>query len=313
MGGGYIPSIWANPAGGDLLFTAWQNDQAYREDGTKVYDLDTGGCCDYAAYSLTIDKATGTGFFSSFAQYDLSTGARIAGISLSNGGWVALDGTHLFAFGNGPSVARYNRATAQKEWSVDLTNIVQLSQPAIDTAGAFVSSTGGNKPVGDWQLKETAGGRVVKVDTAGIVKMDVLVNSVTAPVVGRGDVIYVGAQQPPISHTRSDGQLVAVKSDGTVLWKTELGWYPYDLFTGDDGRIYVGTDGGHLFVVSAQSGKIELGFSGLRTSSFMILSDGFIYTSGGQALKLPAGMAFNYDSQAPWPVYRHDNQRTNAR
>jgi hypothetical protein len=312
-------SIFAPPSGGDLLLRSREDTGAYGEDLVPRWTAPTGGCCNYAAAMTSIDRHTARGYYGSINgglyEIDLASGTTLRTGAIGSPVWTALDGDRAYNHGNDGGVTRIDTGTLAPLWTLTVAGTAQLSQGAITADGSLVVSTGGNRPFKDFDLRTTPGGRLVRVTPDGSIAFDTPGDTVGSPVVGENGLLYTGFQPGPLDPAATVGGVAAYDATGALVWSTDLGSSPLDLFVGDDDRIYVTTGNARLQALDAETGEVELIVHDLPAiGGWMILAAGVVVTSGGVALELPPGFAHDYDPLSPWPVWRHDNRRTaNAR
>jgi hypothetical protein len=108
---------------------------------------------------------------------------------------------------------------------------------------------------------------------------------------------------------------------GSLLWTTNIDQtlVVSDLLLGDDGCVYVAASqapyagsagqGGEVIALDQATGATKQTITNIPGASQMILFDSVLFVTGWNTTALPVG-ASGYDTQAPWPVQYHDNQRT---
>src|SRR5262249_379957 len=126
----------------------------------------------------------------------------------------------------------------------------------------------------------------------------------TPPVIGPTGLIYVGgltSAGAPQSQLDAPGVVGAFDRTGVQAWATATTGLPQDLFTGDDGNVYVltgGTTEGHILALDQASGAVALDIQHIPSPWEMLLKDGIVYATGDAgiaAIPLPSGFAHNYD------------------
>lgn len=125
---------------------------------------------------------------------------------------------------------------------------------------------------------------------------------VSSPAIGPDGTIYIGSL---------DHYLYAVKPDGQEKWRFQTeGPVHSSPAVAADGVVYIGSDDGNLYAVNPD-GKLHWSFKtdGEVRSSPVILGDGTIYIASRDgmlyAIRGEAGPA-----NSPWPMFRHNAQRT---
>jgi outer membrane protein assembly factor BamB/subtilisin family serine protease len=128
---------------------------------------------------------------------------------------------------------------------------------------------------------------------------------ISSPAIGPDGTIYVGSL---------DGRLYAISPEGKEKWhfQTEGPIYSSPAIAAD-GAIYIGSDDGNLYAVNADGTlRWSVKTDGEIRSSPVIGSDGTIYIASRDgnlyAIRGEAGPA-----PSPWPMFRHNPQRTGAK
>jgi hypothetical protein len=140
------------------------------------------------------------------------------------------------------------------------------------------------------------------------------ISAVTPPVIGGNGLIFVGLQAAPLN-ANGTGTIAAYGLNGNQVWSTQVQGLPNDLLVGDDGAVYAGTgafNSGTVYVLDQNTGAIRKAITGVPGVWEMKLRAGVLYAAGSAVTALKVD-AVNYDSQSPWPLRFHDNQRTSNR
>jgi outer membrane protein assembly factor BamB len=124
----------------------------------------------------------------------------------------------------------------------------------------------------------------------------------SSPAVGPDGIVYIGSL---------DHSLYAIKPDGQEKWRFRTeGPVHSSPAIAADGVVYIGSDDGHLYAVNPDGTKRwSFKTDGEIRSSPVILADGTVYIASRDgvlyAIRGEAGPA-----DSPWPMFRHNAQRT---
>jgi hypothetical protein len=328
---GQQSSIWVSNTGdlvinsGDYLLSAYQDFAAYSvlslaPGGSANWDL-FQGCCQYWAYA--IDGAAGKGYYTSNGLYvlNLLTGTQVGGFAVQDQfGYPSIAApTRMYVAGIGGNINQMDPSSTNTT-----SNFVPVAtgQPfwpgAIAADGSFVVTAIG---AGCNNLTYQCPGSLSRVIPGPTLQWTVQANTITPPVIGRQGYIFVGAQvAAATSSTPYQGALQAYDQSGKPVWSANVdaGLFVSDLILGNDGLVYaVAADApyqtnssqGELVAFDQATGARKLTITNLPGASQLILFNGVIYVTGQNLAAIPVA-ASGYDSQAPWPVRFHDNQRT---
>jgi hypothetical protein len=332
-------AVWAPPTDSrDLIVGGYDGRQGYWSDGMLAWNFAPIGCCNLPRVPFGVDTVEGKGYFAAnggLNVYDLSTGAQFGTLSGIGFGWASvLDSTTLYVawkalFTPAEGVARLTRtgSTWAIDWnvSIDAAGDKLPGPPAIASDGSVVVGTAGDH-LGNFDsgypFLSYSPGRLARVATNGTVLWNIGANTVTPPVIGAGNLVYVGTQPPNQNPSGPNGLDISGPGSieaydmatGSLAWSRAISGLPADLLVGDDGRLYALTSGGVLTRFDQTTGAEGVSISGLPGAGSLhteaILLNGRIYVSGGGKVVAFSVPANDYDPAAPWPVRFHDNQHT---
>lgn len=311
---GHRVALWVAPDGEsrpDLVTGAYDGLVALAATGEVAWTWQSP-CCNAARIPAAVDPATGQVYLPGnqrVFQRDGRTGAG-RGATSSHGdyiGFIALAPDRIWKAGTQGRVTLYDRGDdslfgARARFSL-IADRVPLRPPALASDLTAVFSAGGGPYTADDQP-----GDLFRVLDDRSVAWRIEAGAVTPPVIGPGDVIYVG-----VAPSAGVFEVRAYSLDGAELWSAPLAEQPSDLAVGDDGLVYVAA-GSELLGLDRLTGEETLRYHGLSSAAQLLLHQGRAYVSDagdGAIYALPVP-ATGYDPAAPWPVRFHDNQRTSS-
>lgn len=310
---GHRAGVWATPddttipdliAGrSDARVGVWSSGaQAWRSNGPS--------CCNAQRIPPAIDRVLGQVYYADMYrvyQNDGRTGASRGTVMGGNrGGFVSLAPGLLWKAGDGGLLTSFSRSSwlwGYQRFSLQLGGGLPLRPAAVASDGSAVVSVGGDPYFSANQpgaLMWVTSSRTIpwRIDDAG---------TVSAPVLGAGDVVFVGAALSGGGHeVRSYGP------DGALLWATPVTGAPRDLVVGDDGSVYVAADTEVLGLDQA-TGEQTLRYYGLSGVDALLLEGGVALASGGGEIVALPVPATGVDPAASWPARFANNQRTGGR
>lgn len=327
------PVIWAGPSAASLI-GGYGGATAYRQDGTFQWRWDNDyGCCNVFGFPyLAVDGRR--------RRVLASLGGELYALSIEDGpppaagrggqgrGLVTATEDVAYVAGNYGGLTKWDIAAATPAplWSRTLGTVADFwnfSEGAVDREGGFVVTRAGNHASPYWRDGGIwRAGELFSVSSDGEQTWVVAARATTPPVIGRAGLIYVGglpADGAPQDQLDGSGVVQAFSSTGQLVWALPTAGLPQDLLVGDDGHLYVltgGTTEGRILVLDQATGTVHLVLGHLPAPWEMVLADGLLYVTGDAgvaAVPLPPGFAWNYDTEAPWPVRQFNNQRTSQR
>ena len=319
-----LPSIRLSNSEQDLVIGGWENQWGFSKDGTQQW-VKPVGCCNSASLPWAIDATTNRaymvgGVLNGLGQIDMSSGLynNPGPFTFPTFAWsaepvfvsmTASDNFYLAArTGWVARLSPFN--TTQWQTTVELNAALQPGAVAAD--GSLVVTSGA--PHFNAESLPPQPGRLARILSDGSIVFNNFISAVTPPVIGGNGLIFVGIQPAPLN-AHGIGTIAAYDLNGNQVWSTQVQGLPNDLLVGDDGAVYAGTgafNSGTVYVLDQNTGAIRKAITSVPGVWEMKLRAGVLYAAGSAVTALKVD-AVNYDSQSPWPLRFHDNQRTSNR
>lgn len=302
-------TVWARTANPDIIAGANHDVLvALEATGTTLWSW-IFTCCNSQRLPPAVDPATGQVYLATnqrVFQRDARTG-NSRGASSSHGnftGFIALAPGVVWKAGTQGVVTLYNRGAEMVGQQARFSMVVgsgPLRPPALASDGTAIIATGG-----DPFAAIDGPGLLTRITADRQVAWEIDARVVTAPVVGAGDVVFVGAEAAGGGYS-----VDAYSLAGASLWSVAVAQRPTDLVVADDGLVYVAA-GGEILGLDQASGEQQVRFYGLSGTNQLLLQDGTLYVSDAGALYALPVAALGLDPAAPWPARFRDNQRSSS-
>lgn len=286
----------------EVVLSHYGSFDAHKQDGGLAWSNGVHGCCGSGPGPFPVDPVAGRMYTGhGITEFDLADGSnpRWQDVWWQHGSPFYVTASFLYLPTWDGYLSKYARGDLSPQWKTALGTTGDGGVTSGATNAAITAS-------GD-VIATLSNGWLTRVNGNNSTPWTTVADATTWPILTSTGLVIVGANK-----VEQDSLCAYDAANGAQKWCTALPDKVADMFSADDGIIYVAIANlPHVRGYDRATGALRYEFTNAGYPQEMLLRGGRIYAWGSGAVTAFDVPAKKYDA-SNWPTRFHDNQRTNG-